>query len=458
MRAVKVWLGSLSCAVLALTVFSAVGRAENAVEDIKVTFGKSFVIDYPVDVGRISTSDPAVVDYVPISVREILIHAKGLGAATLVVWSKTGERSFYNVTVGPNLEPIRELIKETFPDEKIEVQSAGDSLSLTGFVSSQSVADRLVQMVTPYAKTVVNNLGVAAPGVQKQILLRVRFAELDRNAGNRIGINIVSTAAGGNYGRTTTGQFPAPVPAQVGSPAPGQSSGAQVFEPTFSLSDALNVFLFRPDLNLGAFIAALRTEGILQILAEPNLVTTDGKEASFLVGGEFPIPVLQGGGNSGAVTVQFREYGIRLNFTPNITPNDTIRMYIKPEVSTIDLANAVTLSGFTIPALATRRMETNIELGEGQSFVIAGLIDDRVQESMSKIPGLSSVPILGELFKSREVRKNKTELVVMVTPEITEPLRRQDPKPMPVMPEQFLKPYNPGDMSKATGSAGKQKN
>ena len=139
----------------------------------------------------------------------------------------------------------------------------------------------------------------------------------------------------------------------------------------------------------------MQIEGVLQILAEPNLVTTNGKEASFLVGGEFPVPVLQGGGNAGAVTIQFREFGIRLTFNPVVTENGTIKMYVKPEVSTIDLANAVTVSGFLIPALATRRMETNVELGPGQSFVIGGLIDDRVQDSMSKIPGLASIPLLG---------------------------------------------------------------
>ena len=451
MRAVKDWLGTLLCAVVVLVGFCVVGRAQNAVEDIKVTFGKSFVIDYPVDVGRISTSNPEIVDYVPISVREVLLHAKGLGAATLVVWSKSGERSFYNVTVEPNLAPVRDLIAATFPDEKIEVRSAGDSLAVTGFVSSPAVADRVVQMVTPYAKTVVNSLNVAAAPIQKQIILKVRFAEIDRNAAQKFGVNLASTGALGIYGRTTTGQTSAPTPTSIGpAQTEGTQSTGQVFQPFFSIADALNVFLFRPDLNLGALIAALRTQGILQILAEPNLVTSDGKEASFLVGGEFPVPVLQGGGNAGAVTVQFREYGIRLTFTPTITPNDTIRMYVKPEVSTIDLANAVAVSGFTIPALATRRMETNVELGEGQSFVIAGLIDDKVEQTMSRIPGLSNVPILGELFKSRETKKSRTELVVMVTPEITEPLRPEDRKPMPVMPEPFMEPYTPGQMSQAT--------
>jgi pilus assembly protein CpaC len=221
---------------------------------------------------------------------------------------------------------------------------------------------------------------------------------------------------------------------------------------TFSISDALNIFAFRPDLNLGVLIRALNQQNLLQILAEPNLVTTNGKEASFLVGGEFPIPVLQGGGAAGAVTIQFREFGIRLTFNPVITEHGTIKMYVKPEVSTIDLANALQISGFLIPALATRRMETNIELGEGQSFVIGGLLDDRVTNSMSKIPGLANIPLLGTLFKSREERKNKTELIVMVTPEVTKPLMPGEAAPIPVMPKEFMAPVAPQEMKPAKSS------
>ncbi|MFN8685697.1 MAG: hypothetical protein ACK50U_06855, partial [Acidobacteriota bacterium] len=172
-----------------------------------------------------------------------------------------------------------------------------------------------------------------------------------------------------------------------------------------------------------------------------SITTLNGKEASFLAGGEFPIPILQGGGNAGAVTIQFREYGIRLNFNPIITPNSTIKMYVKPEVSTIDLSNSVSLSGFTIPALATRRIETNVELKEGQSFMIGGLIDDRVTEQMAKIPGLAQIPILGQLFKSRLDRKSKTELIVIVTPEIVKPYNPDEKLPLPEFPRQWLEPF-----------------
>ena len=208
----------------------------------------------------------------------------------------------------------------------------------------------------------------------------------------------------------------------------------------FTISDALNIFAFRPDLNLAAFIQALQNQGVLQVLAEPNLVTTNGKEASFLVGGEFPVPVVQGGASVGSVTIIFREFGIRLTFQPVITPVKTIRLHVKPEVSMLDPGNGVTLSGFRIPALTTRRMETNIELGEGQSFVIAGLMDDRATESLSKVPGLSNIPVLGALFKSRQENKTKTELVVIVTPVIADPAETSRQASGPVMPMEFLPP------------------
>jgi len=208
----------------------------------------------------------------------------------------------------------------------------------------------------------------------------------------------------------------------------------------FSISDALNVFAFRPDLNLAAFVRALETRNLLQILAEPNLVTTNGKEASFLVGGEFPVPVVQGGANVGAVTIMFKEFGIRLSFQPQLTEHNTIKMFVKPEVSTIDLANSVVMSGFTIPALASRRMETHLELGVGQSFLIAGLLDERVTETLFRIPGLSHIPILGVLFKSRQENKTRTELIVMVTPEVTTPAASIQSQPMPPAPSRFLAP------------------
>jgi len=409
----------------------------SAADELRLAAGRSAVIDFPADIARISTSNPEVVDAVAVSLREVLLHAKGLGTATVIIWAKNGQRSFYQISVEHNLEPVRRLLKETFPEENIQVQAARESLSLTGSVSSAAVAERAVALLTPMAKSVVNNLQVKPAGPESQVLLRVRFAELNRNAMESLGANLISTGVLNTPGSVTTGQFASPRPSELEGTIPGRLEGTSS---RFSISDALNVFAFRPDLNLAAFIRALETRGLLQILAEPNLVTTDGKEASFLVGGEFPIPVVQGGANVGAVTVQFREFGIRLSFLPQVTANKTIKMMVRPEVSTIDMANSLVLSGFTIPALATRRMQTNVELAPGQSFVIAGLIDDRVTETLSKIPGLANIPLLGALFKSRQQNRTKTELVVIVSPEITRPLEAGASLPGPEMPKEFLPP------------------
>lgn len=421
-------------------------RAQSGAEDIRVTLGKSVVIDYPEDVNRISTSNPDVVDYVPVSTREILLHAKGLGAATLVIWAKSGQRNFYNVNVEQNLEPVRKLIHEAFPKEDIQIFSAKDTISLTGTVSDKSVVDRLMAYIQPMAKSVVNNLKVKTAPVEKQVMLRVKFAELNRTYSNQFAVNLASLGSLNTIGQTGTGQFPSTRPDTIG----GGSS-------VFNITDALNIFAFRPDLNLAAFLKLLQQQGMLQILAEPNLITSNGKEASFLVGGEFPVPVLQGGANSGAVTIQFREYGIRLTFNPTLTDNGTLKMYVKPEVSTIDLANAVSVSGFVIPALATRRVESTLELGPGQSFIIGGLVDDRTNEVFARMPGLANIPLLGQLFKSRNENRQKTELIVMVTPELVEPQNASDKKLLPNLPGGFLNPMMlpngiPGSSNTGTGA------
>lgn len=442
----RLWFSLLLLAAAGLPAL----RAQSGPESISLTVGKSIVIDYPTDIGRISTSNPEIVDASPVTSREVLIHGKSFGTVTLVVWSKEGQRNFYNITVEANLEPLRKLLKDTFPSENIRVQSSRDAISLNGRVSGKDVSDRVMALSVPFGKAVVNNLEVAAPPMEKQILLRVKFAQLDRQASTQFAVNLVSTGAGNTIARTTTGQFPAPSVQTVSPPSGGSGSNGQ-----FTITDALNIFAFRPDLNLALLLKALQSRSLLEILAEPNLVTTNGKEASFVVGGEFPIPVLQGGGNSGAVTIQYREFGVRLTFLPIITENKTIRMHVKPEVSSLDFGNAVTLNGFTIPALSTKKMETDIELGEGQTFVIAGLIDNQVTESFSKVPGLASIPILGQLFKSRNENRSRTELVVMVTPEITLPLLPGDPKPNIAFPKEFLRPINPSQPAPVEAPRGK---
>ena len=285
----------------------------------------------------------------------------------------------------------------------------------------------------------VNLLRVNVPPTESQILLKVRFVDVDRAATQDLGVNIFSTGATNTVGSVTTGAYSSP---QVTPNAGGT---------TVTLTDALNVFLFRRDLNLGATIKALEAKRLLQILAEPNVLAINGHTASFLAGGEFPFPTLQGGGGGlGAVTIQFREFGVRINFTPVVTPRGTIRLQVTPEVSSLDFANGLSFQGVTIPALSTRRVQTEIELEDGQSFVIGGLLDNRLTETLNKVPGLANIPLLGKLFQSRSVSRNNTELLVLVTPEIVRPIPRGQNLPEVKRPMSFLEgtapkaPQTPG--------------
>jgi pilus assembly protein CpaC len=396
-------------------------------EELRLTIGKSVVIDYPEDIRQISTTDPTILDASPITTREILLNAKGIGAATMVVWSSTNQRMFYNVTVELNTETLKRMLRDTFPNETIEVRTSGESVSLNGVVSSKEVADRATALAAVAAKTVVNNLGLAPEKVAKQILLHVKFAELDRLKAADYGINFTSTGAFNFIGQLSTGTVSGP-----------------------NLSG-----LFK-NLDLSIAVKALQNRNILQILAEPTLVATDGKEGEFLVGGEVPVPVLQGGNNSQGVTIQYRDFGIKLRYTPVLTANKTIKLTLYQEVSALDYTNAVTLNNFVIPALSSRKTSTNVELGEGETFVVSGLLDNRDREILNQIPGISALPIIGSLFKNKSTRKESTELIVLVTPEITMPLAPGDPRPEIVFPDEFMKrltldevqPQGPGSKPK----------
>jgi pilus assembly protein CpaC len=319
-----------------------------------------------------------------------------------------------------------EMAKEVGPD--VVVMPEGDNVFLRGTVASTLEAERAVAIAATLGKT-VNLLRVKVPPVDDQILLRVRFANIDRTASQQLGVNLFSTGATNTIGTLSTGQF---------SPPTVSSSGSA------SVSDALNVFLFRHDLNLGATIRALQARSLLEILAEPTVLTINGKAASFLAGGEFPVPVVQSGvGGAGTVTIQWREFGIRINFTPVITPRGTIRLKVAPEVSSLDTANGITLNGFVVPALSTRRVQTEIELKDGQSFAIAGLLDNRVIENWNKVPGLGDIPLIGKLFQSRSKNKTNTELLVVVTPELVRPVPAGQPVPDVKFPSPMLEDAPP---------------
>ncbi len=415
----------------------------SAGDEIPLTVGRSVVLDHPDEIQRIALTDPLIADAVPISTREILINAKAPGITTLILWSRSGDRNFFTINVGVNVEQLQEHIRTTFPNDSVRLDASAGVITISGNVSGPEVAERVTAMVAgANAGAVVNNLVLPPPPPERQIVLKVKFAELQRSASQEFGANLLSTGALNTPGSITTQQFGSvstgALTGTIGAPVSGTSSN-------FSLGDVLNIFAFRPDLNLGVLIKALQARNLIQILAEPNVITTSGKEAQFLVGGEFPVPILQGGATAGAVTIQFREFGIRLVFLPEITPRGSVKMHVRPEVSALDFANAVTFSGFLIPALSTRRIDTDVELMPGQSFVIGGLIDNRVQETVNRIPGLSSIPLIGKIFTSRNTARNNTELVVVVTPEFPNVIEVGQPLPDVPRPGTFLEPL-PGSL------------
>jgi pilus assembly protein CpaC len=409
---------------------------QDQANDLFVGVGKSVLVDSARPVERIAVASSDLAEATAVSPSEIMINGKAPGETTLIVWQAGGGRQFFNLKVRPSeaaatdrLDALRRELRTEFPGQQFRVSSEGGTIFLRGTVRDLESSDRAVQIASTAGK-VVNLLYVNVPPSETQILLKVRFASLDRSLANQLGINIFSTGAANTIGSITTQQFSPPT---LSVPSGGSSSSA-------SLSSLLNIFMFRPDLNLGATIQALETKGVLQVLAEPNVLTSNGKQGSFLAGGQFPYPVVQGttgGGGTGAVTIQFKEFGVRLDFIPTLTPRGTIRLQVSPEVSALDFANGVTISGFTVPGVSTRRVKTEVELGEGQSFAIGGLLDERENKTFEKIPFIGDVPILGRLFQSISKTRNNTELIVIVTPEIVSPMPVGAPLPELKYPDPF---------------------
>jgi pilus assembly protein CpaC len=411
---------------------------QDQANDLFVAVGKSVLVDSVRPVERIAVGSAELAEATAVSPNEVMINGKAPGETTLIVWQSGGGRQFFNLKVRPSeaaasdrLDGLRRELRTEFPGQTMRVTSEGGTIFLRGTVKDIASSDRAVQIASTAGK-VVNLLYVNTPASETQILLKVRFASLDRSRGRQLGINVFSTGAGNTIGSVTTQQFSPPSLGTAGAGTGTQS--------TFNLSSLLNIFMFRPDIDLGVTIQALESTGILQVLAQPNLLTSNGKQGSFLAGGQFPYPVVQGttGGGAGAVTIQFKEFGVRLDFIPTITPRGTIRLQVAPEVSALDFANGITLSGFTVPGVSTRRVKTEVELGEGQSFAIGGLLDERENKTFQKIPFISDVPILGKLFQSESKTLNDTELIVIVTPEIVHPLPVGEPLPELKYPDPFL--------------------
>ena len=419
---------------------------------LHVLINKSVVINTQAPITRILTSNPTAIETVATSPTQVVVSGKGPGTSSLIIWDTPDHSQILDVVVEPDTTALRAAIERSYPGQQISVDTDGSRLILSGIASSQKVIDEIVKLASLYSPQVVNSLSVTqVVEHDRQIMLEVRFAEVDRAKLQQAGINIISTGITNTIGSISTQQFGPPT---FGSTT-GSTGGARngLTTASFQLSDILNIFLFRPDINLAVTIKDLEQKALLEILAEPNLMALNGQKASFLAGGEFPFPVVQGGANVGAVTIQFRPFGIQLDFQGNINLDNVIRLHVAPQVSTLDFANSVSISGFVVPALSTRRAETEIELKDGQSFGIAGLLDHRAQAQLNRIPGIADIPILGKLFTSKSVNRSNTELIVIVTPHIVDPVKEapgvpQVPKyPMPFLESQPFDKAVPGNQN-----------
>jgi pilus assembly protein CpaC len=395
-------------------------------QTLHILVNKSVVINLPTRLQRVLASNPAVIDVLATTPNQVVVEGKAAGSSSLILWDESAQSQMLDVVVDLDVTSLRTALEHAYPDQQISVQADGARLLLWGSASEPRVAEDVTKMAAAYSTSVVNSLTVPVSH-ERQVSLSVKFAEVDRTRMEQFGINLLALGAGNTLATTTTGEYGPP------TGTTGASSGATLTGSSgssLSVPNLLNILIFRPDINMGATLQDLEEKSILQILAEPNVMALNGQKASFLEGGEFPFPVVQGGANIGAVTIQFRPYGVKLEFTPTIGKDNVIRLHEASEVSTLDFTNAVTISGFTVPALATRRAETEIELKDGQSFEIAGLLDHRATMQLSKIAGIGDLPILGAFFRSKSVQRSTNELVVVVTPHITDPVRKVTPPPV----------------------------
>ncbi len=401
----------------------------SASQSLHLLVGQSIFVTTVSRLKRVYVSDPLVVDSFTSSPRQIVVTAKAPGVSSLILWDQAGNSATYWVSSDVNVVSLQREIQEALPNDNIRVESQQDRVSLSGTAWSDASAGAAVKLAGLYAKNVVNSL-VIKQLHGSQVKLKVQIIEIDRSKLAQFGINLFSQ--GKNQGNVTTGQFPS-----TQTYTPGSSTAPA----TLTSTNPLNLLFYNFDVNFGLTLQDLQNKNIAQILAEPTITTLSGQKASFLAGGEFPFPVVQGSsGGLTSITIQFRPYGVKLEFTPVVNDDGTIQLKVAPEVSALDYTNAVTISGYTIPAISTRRADTQVELRDGQSFAISGLLDHRTTDIFSKMPGIGDVPVLGQLFRSKNVNHSTVELMVVVTPMIVDPLTDTTSPVVPKLPIPTLDP------------------
>ncbi len=394
------------------TSYKASFRQNKEAIPVNVLVGQSRVINFDRPVGRFSVSNPEIAEAVLVTPDQVLVNGKAFGQVNFIAWEQSGgEYLVFDVFVRANLSLIDSQMRALFPKDDIRLSQANGSVVMSGSVADPKTAAQAQSVVEAAGFKTVNMLASPVKNMS-QVQLQVRVAEVSRNRLKDLGTAYAyQGSSSGVYANSGGG------PSSLGSVTNGVLSG--------TLSSALNLFVMGG--NTMSMIRALQTQGALRELAEPNLIAMDGQQASFLAGGEFPVPIVQSGGSgSNSVSIVFKEYGVRLNFKPTIIDEDHIRLELEPEVSTVDFGNGVKFNGFLIPALRTRRAKTGVELRDGQSFALAGLLDNNESRTLSKVPVIGDIPVIGSLFRSKSFQKNETELMFIVTAQMVKPVNRDD--------------------------------
>ena len=393
---------------------------------------QSFLIDTDQKVKRISVGKTEIADVTVVTPNQLLVTAKNPGTTNLIYWSEAGLPTSVDVIVEGERDAHADL-RKIAPNEKFEIGGPPDTMILTGKVTTDTAQNRVVEAAKAYSKNVVNLMAVER---MEQVMLQVRVAEVDRTVARELGFGLLSE------GSTLRGSLS---PGGAFTPFSGNLRDSDISKvgPNATFSDAVNLFIAKPGAfpEFAGFLRAMHDRGALRTLAEPNLVVANGGEGKFLAGGEFPVVYSTSASGGSSVSVTYKEFGIKLSFQPKIAPNGEIFLKLSQEVSELDFVNAVVLTGFRIPALKSRKAESSVQLADGQSFVLAGLIDNRISKQVSKIPLLGDIPVLGTLFRSTRYQNNETELMVVVTARIVRPLEKDAVVKLPT------EKMNPEDIS-----------
>lgn len=411
---------------------------------IHIVVGRSMLVSTANRLTRVYVTNPAIIDSYTASPNQLVVAAKQPGVSSLIVWDETGRSQTYLISSDINVERLRESLKQAMPNEQIEVRGEEDHIILSGVTGTDEKSQAAAKLAGLYSKA-VSNAVLVNPALVKQVSLKVRIVEIDRTKLNQFGFNFFS-AGGNNLAQTTTTQFPTTLSAATAGSSASSTAGSSssVGNKTVSITNPLNFLIYSSHLNIGATLQDMESKQVLQVLAEPTITALSGQKANFLAGGEFPFPVVQGGvGGLTSISIQFRPYGVRLDFTPEVNTDGTIALKVSPEVSALDYTNAVQISGYTIPAISTRRADTEVVLNSGQSFAISGLLDRRTTDLYSNTPGASSIPILGHLFRSKSVNHSTSELMVIVTPTTIDPMAELPPEPTMAVPMLDPKSFDP---------------